>query len=226
MNILSYKDPDDTENEGFGLFRFFSENKQKHQWWFLDSDSLECRENSSRPDSHICEFPKAIVQGHSGYCRNFLKPLFNEQNELLRLDQSQRQMFHQFNTFFSQSMLGFNQQSIILPILVYGYHLALSPQILFNCSGFRSTLFWTLPWPKYFDRAYRPFVSEIALGLLHANHLGFTKPEFAENFLNYVQKSLPNFDVDIQSRAIESAFQPEHSTLVVYRPFGSDFCRN
>lgn len=226
MNILSYRGPDDRENRGFGLARLFSENRQEHQWWFLDSDSLECRVSNSGSDSHICEFPRAVVQGHSDYCGDFLAPLFNEQKDRLRFDQSQRQMYHQFNTFFSQSVLGFNPQSIIQPILIHGHHLALSPQILFNCSGSRSTLFWTLPWPKYFERAYRPFVSEIALGLLHANHLGFSKPEFAENFLKYVQKSLPSFDVDIHSRAVESSYRPDHSTLVGYRPFGSDFCRN
>lgn len=226
MNILSYKGPRVQDPLTESLSLVFEDAEEVHQWWFMRENSICFCANKTSNTFSVCDFPASIVQGHSLYCNEFLWPIFHESGKFVRFDQLARQMFHQFNTFFAQSMLGFDELSVVQPVFITGYHLALAPQVLYNCSGVRSIFFWNLPWPKQIDRVYSPFVSEIALGLLHAHKLGFATPEYASNFLSFVRNALPNYRVDVQGRSVASLHEPSHATFIERNPFDTDFSRN
>lgn len=227
MNILSYRGPNSSDPETAALSKLFVSRKEpQHQWWFMEENSFHCCGTKSTYSHCICDFPETVVQGHYNYCNKFLKPIFQQSDGPVHFSQTDRDMFHQFNSFFSKSMLGFDQLSIVHPIIVSGYHLALCPQILYNCSGSQSTYFWNLPWPKEISRIYVPFVSEIALGLLHADTLGFVDSEYASNFLSFVNIVMPNYNVNIMARKVDSIHEPEHSTLVKWIQSESEFSNN
>lgn len=227
MNIMSYQGPRGTDPATKSLSKLFcSSSELQHQWWFMQENSFHCCATATAFSNCICDFPESVVEGHSLYCNDFLWPVFHKLDKSIHFKQPDRQMFHQFNAFFAQSMLGFDQLSIVQPIIISGFHLALCPQLLYNCSGFRSTFFWNLPWPEDVNRIYVPFVSEIALGLLHAQGLGFTSTEAASNFLAFVAKIMPNYRVDIPGRKIENMHEPEHSISIQFDPFDCGSSRN
>lgn len=220
MNVLSYEGPVGADPITVSLCKQFKElSGTEQRWWFMQENSFHCCQRKQVPSHCICDFPESVVQGHSSYCNEFLSPIFHKNETSIQFEQTNRQMFFQFNTFFAQSMLGFDELSVVQPIFISGYHLALSPQILFNCSGFRSTFYWNLPWPKEVDRFYMPFVAEIALALLHAQNLAFSTPECATNFLSFVECGMPNFRVNVLGRKIESVHEPELSTSIQWHPF-------
>lgn len=226
MNILSYKSPTSPDPVSEALSDIFSDCVQAHQWWFMQENTIHCYATNTAEELSICEFPASIVQGHSHYCNEFLWPVFHQLDKFVTFKQADRQKFHQFNAFFAQSILGFDERSVVQPILISGYHLALSPQVMYNYTGFRSTFFWNLPWPKNIDKIYSPFVSEIALGLLHAQVLGFGTPQYAANFLSFVKSALPNFRVDVEGHAVENVHEPDHNTSVQWHPFNCHYSKN
>lgn len=224
MNILSYKGPKGADAVTETLRKLTNDlSGIEHRWWYMQDNAFHCCHHKQLDSHYICEFPESIVQGHSLYCNEFLWPLFHKQAKSIHFEQSSRQMFFQFNTFFSQSMIGFDDLSVVQPVFIAGYHLARSPQILYNCSGYRSTFVWNLPWPNEIDRFYVPFVSEIVQSLLHSQNLGFSTSQCAANFLSFVANTMPNHRVDILGRKIENLHEPDQYTRIQWHPFDNDF---
>lgn len=73
--------------------------------------------------------------------------------------------------------------------------MALLPRLL-GASGGRSSIFWHIPWPKEVREDFVEGIAEIAQGLLAAESVGFHTAEYAQNFMQFVQKYLGQYSVN------------------------------
>jgi trehalose 6-phosphate synthase len=78
-------------------------------------------------------------------------------------------------------------------VLVQDYHYALVPRFLREAASDAVVgVFWHIPWPDAGTFAICPWAPEILDGILGADVIGFHTAEYCANFLECVERMLPN----------------------------------
>ncbi|RDI72553.1 alpha,alpha-trehalose-phosphate synthase (UDP-forming) [Halopelagius longus] len=99
------------------------------------------------------------------------------------------------------------------------YHLSLAPRMLESRvpDGAFLAHFWHIPWPGWDMFRACPHGEEIIAGLLGNDLLGFHVPRYGENFMECVEQTLPDADVDRD--AAEITFRGKTTTIKAF-PLG------
>lgn len=220
MNILSYRGPSTPGGVSATLSRVIEQTHGGQQWWFLHGLQLRKKASKLNSTEDVCQIPFKIVEGHYRYCNEFLWPVLHELSEYASLNESDRKMYEQLNVSFAWNVLHTEQTGPHARAFVNDYQLALCPKYLTQYSHRAVDVFWHIPWPKFVDSRFVPYLAEIAVGLLSAEKIGFHIEQYSSNFLNFVDKNLHEYTVDFPSNRIT---RPDGGSVsVVSHPLGID----
>ncbi|MFN8655413.1 MAG: trehalose-6-phosphate synthase [Candidatus Obscuribacterales bacterium] len=209
MNILSYRGPGAPGGVSSGLARLWAEQKQKSgAWWFIDGNSWQELGHRSEKPSTLSELDEALLKGHYRFCNDFLWPVMHDLPQYATLNEGDQRLYRRFNERIAKlcALRGHAQ-----PIFVQDYQFALIPRLVRNTS----LVFWHIPWPANVLPEHVPAIREIAVGLLHADTLGFHTNEYARNFLQFVHTHINNCLVDLEENRIYRSVGSQSSHVMV-----------
>jgi trehalose 6-phosphate synthase/phosphatase len=223
MNILSYRGPSTAGGVSTALARINSNSADgKQRWWYIDKNSVQTRSNTDSEVLEIVKIPQKIIEGHYRYCNNFIWPVLHDLPQQAILDKEDRELYMQFNIRFARHFMRAEALRSSGLCFVNDYQLAISSGLLGNSPMLDVILFWHVPWPKTVTSEFRPYLVEIAEGLLGAVRLGFHTGEYAQNFLTFVHENMPMYEVDFADQVVASKTDDSISTAVVACPLGLD----
>ncbi len=220
MNILSYRGPSTPGGVSATLSRVIEQTACEQQWWYLHGSELRKKAGKLNQTEEVCQIPFKIIEGHYRYCNEFLWPVLHELPQYASFDESDRQMYVQLNKSIAWNVLQTGQSGPHSKSFVNDYQLALCPKFLSDFSHDGIDLFWHIPWPNEVEQRFVPYLAEVALGLLASRKIGFHIEHYATNFLNFVEKHLHDYEVDmIRNMVIR---KDGGSVKIVAHPLGVD----
>jgi trehalose-6-phosphate synthase len=227
MNILSYRGPATAGGVSTALARINASSgagagESRQRWWYLDKNSVQTRSNTDSEIQEIVKIPQKIVEGHYRYCNNFIWPILHDLPQFATFSREDRALYQQFNIRFARHFMKATNLRHSGLCFVNDYQLAITSGLLGNSPQLDVILFWHVPWPKAVNSESRPYLIEIAEGLLGAVRLGFHTAEYAQNFLTFVHENMPTYEVDFADQNILSKVDGSVSTSVVACPLGLD----
>jgi len=156
----------------------------------LDSDKIEIKKNLLSKNMHPVFLSRSDVKKYyEGFCNGTIWPLFHHFMQYAVYDNTQWEAYKHINKVFYEKILEILKPDDI--IWIHDFHLMLLPGILREklpdaTIGFflhipfpSSEIFRTLPWRK-----------EILSGILGSDLIGFHTYDYAQNFLNAVNRLL------------------------------------
>ncbi|MBY0357238.1 MAG: trehalose-6-phosphate synthase [Candidatus Obscuribacterales bacterium] len=208
MNILSYRGPGSAGGVSGTISGIMRNCAQSYDhWWHLYGTGIATRVSTTDNIAYVCNLQPGIVAGHYRYCNEFLWPILHDMPELAVLRAEDRTAYQQFNLAFTHHAVQANTVHTRPRFFIQDYQLALAPALISRKRKARINVFWHIPWPKNVDEAHVADLIEIAQSLLSANKIGFHTSEYADNFLRFAAKYLP-----------------EHpNTKIIVHPLGLDY---
>lgn len=222
MNILSYRGPSTAGGVSSalaGIIETVSDGDPR--WWYIHDSAVETRTSVYAVPETIKKLPEKLINGHYAYCNNFIWPILHDLPQHALFSMRDRRLYQQFNKRFARSIIG-SRKLTSRRCFVNDYQLALATGLLSKASAIDIILFWHVPWPQAVSSEHAPYLAEIATGLLGARRIGFHTEEYAENFLNFVDKYVPTHRADFVSRRIISAHGGSVTELMAL-PLGLDY---
>lgn len=249
MHIVSYRGPGMAGGVSAALARAWDTNLGSGtQWWHLKHHELNVASGPDAPANYVADIPAEVIEGHYRFCNEFLWPVMHDLAELARFVPQDYYYYQTFNHTLGWCILRAHAEDPQADFFVQDYQMALLPQFMRANAGFRSVVFWHIPWPKSVREDHAPYVAAIARGLLNAQALGFHTEEYAENFLNFVQQHCSEYGCDreslvaYQKDSVQPAFAAgggyalhnirvgrqssemyRHATRMIVAPLGIDF---
>lgn len=223
MAILTYRGPSRSGGVSGSITQVFNKFGQGEQWWHITECALLVRQSHSV--RLRCQISKSIVDGHYRYCNNFLWPVLHDMPEQASFSRDDHKCYQQFNLALAANVM--HEAALSIPqshYFVQDYQLALLPAILSTTFREKTSIFWHVPWPKSVRKEDLPMLSEVALGVLEANQVGFHITEYADNFMLFVQRYLPDYLVNFKQNTISAlrSRQYRQQTKVIAQPLGLD----
>lgn len=213
MNILSYRGPGAPGGVSSGLARLWAEHgNSTNKWWFMDSNQVAEKTGTGEESLVIADMDEQLVKGHYRFCNDFLWPVMHDLPQYATLNLADQLQYKKFNLQIARiaRMRGGNQT-----LFVQDYQFALIPKL----SSGNSLVFWHIPWPSTVLPAHVAALREIAVGLLHADTIGFHTDEYARNFLQFVHSHIANCQVDYLDNCVyRSEAAPRGEALVSGSP--------
>jgi trehalose-6-phosphate synthase len=221
MNILSYRGPSTAGGVSSALARII-ETCGEPRWWYMSGTSIETRTSAFLPAQEVAALPKRVIDGHYAYCNSFIWPILHDMPEHAMFNPRERRMYRQFNTRFAQNIM-YSSKLSSPDFFVNDYQLALATGMLAKDKEKNIILFWHVPWPKTVLEEHACYLAEVAQGLLGSGRIGFHTDEYATNFLNFVDKHLPQYEADFAGRKVVARDNSGRQTELLGLPLGLDF---
>jgi trehalose 6-phosphate synthase/phosphatase len=210
MNIVSYRGPGMAGGVSSALARLWDEHGTDANWWHLTDREIKVACGIDGDDYSLASLPEALIKGHYNYCNEFIWPVMHDLPQFARYVPAHREQYHRFNEMLGRVISHSPLSKKLSYYFVQDYQLALVPQFLRRNGMGRSSVFWHIPWPQGVREDHVTPMIQIAKGMLNAEAIGFHVQEYGENFLNFVQKYLPEYVVDTSSMTIRL---PEYSMI-------------
>lgn len=193
MHIVSYRGPGMAGGVSTALARAWESNRSSASaWWHLTGDNLEMSVPRGTKATVVASLADALVQGHYRFCNEFLWPVMHDLPHYASYNSEDHAYYKTFNETLGWCIVRAAATSSSRGFFVQDYQLALLPQFL-RSAGLRSGVFWHIPWPSNVEDDAVPVICGIARGLLNAEIIGFHTQEYADNFLEFVRRYLPEF---------------------------------
>lgn len=190
MHIISYRGPGMGGGVSPSLSRLEASANGDSSWWFLGADNEVAARFGGSGEEKIGCIAKDIVDGHYHYCNEFLWPIMHDLHEYATYNEEHQLAYEKFNRIFARKISRYTSAA---NFFVQDYQLALMPLQLRRLCNAESAVFWHIPWPKSVPAEFVQPLVNITKSLLSAQHVGFHTPEYAENFLNFVEEHIPGF---------------------------------
>jgi trehalose 6-phosphate synthase len=153
---------------------------------------------------HLATIPEEVIKGHYRFCNEFLWPIMHDLPQYCNYVPQDRAYYETFNQTLGWCIIRGWAEGQPRDFFVQDYQLAPIPAFLKGNAGFRSLVFWHIPWPKHVSPEHAPVIADIAQGLLSAAAIGFHTDEYARNFMNFVAEHLPEYSCSPDAMAIWS----------------------
>jgi len=126
-----------------------------------------------------------------GFANEGLWPLCHIVHERPRFRAADWEHYRAVNERFARALLQ-EMEAVEEPIvLVQDYHFALLPRLVKEARpDARVALFWHIPWPNFEAVGICPWQSDILLGMLGADLVGFHTQFYCNNFLETVERAI------------------------------------
>src|SRR5438046_3633025 len=126
-----------------------------------------------------------------GFANEGLWPLCHIVHERPRFRAADWGHYRAVNERFAKALLQ-EMEAVEAPIvLVQDYHFALLPRLVKEARpDARVALFWHIPWPNFEAVGICPWQSDILLGMLGADLVGFHTQFYCNNFLETVERAI------------------------------------
>src|SRR3989442_72256 len=126
-----------------------------------------------------------------GFANEGLWPLCHIVHERPRFRAADWGHYRAVNERFAKALLQ-EMEAVEAPIvLVQDYHFALLPRLVKEARpDARVALFWHIPWPNFEAVGICPWQSDILLGMLGADLVGFHTQIYCHNFLETVERAI------------------------------------
>lgn len=213
MHIVSYRGP----HRGGGvasLIRTALKYESECKWWHMNDNCLQrLREDNV---SIAASVSSRLVGEHYRYCNEFLWPLMHGRPELASYNEADYISYRALNMAVAAN-IGRDKE----PAFIHDYQLALVPAYLSASKSSASLLFWHIPWPCQFPAGAEAQIVEIARGLLQCGTVGFHLDYYVKNFLAFVQRFLPEYNVLANENAVTDRLH--RRVEIIARPAGIDY---
>lgn len=226
MNIITYRGPGmagGLSNSVGQAWHLCADSNDL--WWNIGKDYFQCIAAGNDEAQNIVPLSKDFIDGHYGYCNEFLWPVLHNLPELSIFRFQANRQYEQFNLTIAQALAkAFKQKQVAQPTcFIHDYHFALLPYFLQRLSNVRSVYFWHIPWPKAIENhLISSQLKNIVTGLLYCEAVGFHTNEYAINFIQFVEDNLSEYRCDWNAMTI--THRPSgRTTNVVVAPLGIDF---
>ncbi len=165
--------------------------------------------------------PGEVENYYNGYSNHVLWPLCHIALERVYLRHRYWEDYVSANHRFARAV-GEEVESGTM-VWIHDYHLALLPALLrADYPDLTLAHFWHVPWPNFSVLRVCPQARELVEGMLANDLIGFQVSHFASNFMDCVEKLIPDAEVD-RERAIVSL--KGHETRLEAFPISVDFER-
>jgi trehalose 6-phosphate synthase/phosphatase len=202
MNIVSYRGPGMAGGVSSALARLWEEHGAEANWWHLADREVRVACGLADDQFTVASLSERLIKGHYDYCNEFIWPVMHDLPQFARYVPEHRGQYHRFNEVLGRLIAHSALSSKLSYFFVQDYQLALVPQFLKRNGLSRCSIFWHIPWPRFVREDHVTPMVQIAKGLLNAEAVGFHVQEYGENFLNFVQKHLPEYVVDTRLMTI------------------------
>jgi len=153
-----------------------------------------------------------------GFSNRTLWPLFHSLSLLARFERKDFERYEKVNALFAEAIVPEARHDEL--IWIHDYHLMLAPsQIRETLPDARLAFFLHIPFPPYDIFRLLPWDRELLRGLLACDLIGFHVPNYAQNFLDCVERRLGS-RVDRRSMVVEHG---DRAVQVGSFPIGIDF---
>ena len=248
MHIVSYRGPGMAGGVSAALARAWDTNLGSGAlWWHLHEHELNVASGPDTPADNVAHVPAEVIEGHYRFCNEFLWPVMHDLPEYARFVPQDYYYYQTFNHTLGWCILRAHADEQHADFFVQDYQMALLPQFMRANAGFRSVVFWHIPWPKHVREDHVPYITAIARGLLSAHAVGFHTQEYAENFLRFVNENCAEYACDndglvaYQKDTLQGAFATgsegmsrirvgkqsvesyRHATKLIVAPLGIDY---
>lgn len=205
MHIVSYRGPGMAGGVSAALARAWESNLGSGgQWWHISANELNVASGPRSVPEHVAQIPEEVIKGHYRFCNEFLWPVMHDLPQYVNYVPEDRAYYDTFNNTLGWCLIRAYREEFPRDYFVQDYQLALLPAFLRDNAGFRSLVFWHIPWPKNVEPEHVQHVVAVARGMLGASAIGFHTNEYAQNFLRFVSENLPEYSVSEDSMAIWS----------------------
>jgi trehalose-6-phosphate synthase len=205
MHIVSYRGPGMAGGVSAALARAWESNLGSGgQWWHIAGDELKAAPGPRSAAEHVANIPEEVIKGHYRFCNEFLWPVMHDLPQYVNYVPEDRAYYDTFNNTLGWCLIRAYRPDFPRDYFVQDYQLTLLPAFLAQNAGFRSLMFWHIPWPKNVAPEHVQHVVTVARGMLGASAIGFHTDEYAENFLQFVAEYLPEYATSEGSMAIWS----------------------
>jgi trehalose 6-phosphate synthase len=184
------------------LARLWDEHGADANWWHLNDREIKVACGVDGDEYSLASMSDSLIKGHYKYCNEFIWPVMHDLPQFARYVPAHREQYHRFNEVLGRIIAHSPLSNKLSYFFVQDYQLALVPQFLRRNGLGRSAIFWHIPWPRYVREEHVTPMIQIAKGLLNAEAVGFHVQEYGENFLDFVQKHLPEYVVDTRLMTI------------------------
>jgi trehalose-6-phosphate synthase len=174
LDLLSYRGASSAGGVSSALQAIWSDPRSSaERWWHFNDDAFQF---SLHPKllSLVAPLDPELISGHYRFCNEFLWPLMHGM---------ERQSRFRPEDFARYKQLQVEVAKVLIPrvetLFVNDYHFALIPNLV-PC---RTSIFWHIPWPALAEPIWKPLLRDIAVGMLHAESIGFHCQSYANNFL-------------------------------------------
>lgn len=185
VSIASYRGPGMAGGVSTALSTLWkSVEDRAHNWYFVCSktDSIKKTDinQKSTPESYLSQ---ELIKDHYRYCNDFIWPVMHDLGHFATYRRYDRERYAQFNRQFAKCIEE-NRSRTASNCFIQDYQLALTS----NNFGGGKQIFWHIPWPKAVAPEFVEPIAEIAEGLLNCDSIGFHTREYADNFVDFVNK--------------------------------------
>ena len=162
---------------------------------------------------------EAVDAYYYGFSNRVLWPLCHGFPDLVEDRPTDFEWYRTVNERFAEAVGDHADEDSV--IWLQDYHLALAPRLIQNSIPDGATVahFWHIPWPTPTTFRHCPAGGHVLEGLLGNDLLGFHVEEYANNFLDCVDRFLPAATVDRARRTIR---YDGRTTRAVATPMGVD----
>jgi len=162
---------------------------------------------------------EAIDSYYYGFSNRVLWPLCHGFPDLLENRPTDFEWYRTVNEQFAEAVGDHADENSV--VWLQDYHLALAPRLIQDSVPDGATVahFWHIPWPTPTTFRHCPAGGHVLEGLLGNDLLGFHVGQYADRFVDCVDRFLPAADIDRSRRTIR---YDEQTTRVVATPMGVD----
>ena len=190
VSIASYRGPGMAGGVSTALSTLWSLVGERAENWYYVCSKTDSIKRSRANGNNFSEsfLSPELVKDHYRYCNDFIWPVMHDLPEHATYRQFDRERYCQFNSQFAR-VIEENRQRVDSSCFIQDYQLALTSK---NFGGPKQ-IFWHIPWPKDVKPEFVEPIMEIASGLMNCDSVGFHTREYADNFVEFVNKYFPGF---------------------------------
>jgi trehalose 6-phosphate synthase/phosphatase len=181
LDLLSYRGPCSPGGVSSALQAIWSDPRSSaHRWLHFNDSALQF---SLHPKllSLVAHIDQEVIRGHYRFCNEFLWPLMHG---MKRESRFRPEDFARYKELQVQVAKVLNPR--VDTLFINDYHFAMIP----NMVQARTSLFWHIPWPELTEPVWKPLLRDLAVGMLHAESIGFHCESYADNFLSLFEGGL------------------------------------
>lgn len=221
MRVLSYRGPAAPGGVSNSLSQVLDSLQPATEWWYVDDSQLKVQRAGrqvweSKIESRVCV-------NHYRYCNNFLWPVLHDMPQHAVYSDVERKAYRTLNCAVSVRLK--TSAGFLNDCFVNDYQFALVPSGLDTSDSY---VFWHIPWPKQIHSEHLNPMIEVVSGLLKAKLIGFHVHEYLQNFIDFVERYLPQYRVSTNrdgASVLRKNFVSSHATSLFVSPLGLDAAR-